>query len=127
MEEPDEVVHDDEDAGGDEGVGGEGDERPRVREVLEVYDVAEDGECDLVCGERIRDCEQDVYCDDGLATKPVSAQHIQYASQVPCNQGGAYLWTRKCSSIHVHRWISFRESLRVWCALRSVLKARAGH
>lgn len=61
MEEPDEVVHDDEDARGDEGVGGKGDERPRVGEVLEVYDVAEDGKCDLVCGERIRDCEQDVY------------------------------------------------------------------
>ena len=61
MEEPDEVVHDDEDARGDEGVGRKGDERPRVGEVLEVYDVAEYGKCDLVCGERIRDCEQDVY------------------------------------------------------------------
>jgi len=77
VEEPDEVVHDDEDARGDEGVGSEGDERPRVGEVLQVYDVAEDGKRDLVGGEGIRDGEQDVQCDDGLARKNwLSARHM---------------------------------------------------
>lgn len=60
VEEPEEVVGDDEDAGRDEGLGGERDERPGVGEILQVDDVAEDGEGDLVCREGIGECEQDV-------------------------------------------------------------------
>ena len=60
VEEPEEVIGDDEDAGRDEGFGGEGDERPGVGEILEVNDVAEDGEGDLVCREGIGEREQDV-------------------------------------------------------------------
>ena len=38
----------------------EGDERPGVREVLEVYDMADDGEHRLKQGQRIREVEYDM-------------------------------------------------------------------
>ena len=61
MEEPQKVVDDDEYARGDEGWGGEGDNWPRVGEILKVYNVAEYGKRDLVRGEGIGECQQDVY------------------------------------------------------------------
>lgn len=61
MEEPQKVVDDDEYARGDEGWGGEGDNWPRVGEILQVYNVAEYGKRDLVRGEGIGECQQDVY------------------------------------------------------------------
>ena len=60
VEEPEEVVGDDEDAQRDEGLGGEGDDGPCVGEVLQVDDVADDGEGELVCGKRVCECEQEV-------------------------------------------------------------------
>jgi len=57
---------------------------------LQVYDVAEDGKCDLVCGEGIRDCEQDVQCDDGLARKVViSTTHMK----TPLSKGRLFMDT----------------------------------
>jgi hypothetical protein len=61
MEEPHEVVNDDEYARGDERWGGEGDDWPRVGEILQVYHVAEYGKRDLMSGEGIGECQQDVY------------------------------------------------------------------
>lgn len=66
IEEPHEMVDDDKDAGRDEGWGGKGDEWPCVGEILQVYNVAEYGERDLVRGEGICECQQDVYRDDDL-------------------------------------------------------------
>ena len=66
VEEPHEMVGDDEDAGRDERSRGEGDDRPCVRKVLQVYDVADDGERDFVRGETVRECEQEVYTQYGL-------------------------------------------------------------
>ena len=60
VEEPEKVVCDDEDAGRDERVRGEGDEWPGVGEILQVDDMAEDGESDFVWGESIGEREQDV-------------------------------------------------------------------
>jgi hypothetical protein len=60
VEEPEEVVGNDEDARRDEGLGGEGDDGPCVGEVLQVDDVADDGEGELGRGERVCECEQDV-------------------------------------------------------------------
>ena len=57
VEEPQEMVGDDEDAGRDEGWGGEGDDWPRVGEILQVYHVADYGERDLERGEGIRECQ----------------------------------------------------------------------
>ena len=56
MEEPQEMVCDDEDARRDEGWGGEGDDWPRVGEILQVYHVADYRERDLERGEGIREC-----------------------------------------------------------------------
>ena len=57
VEEPQEMVGDDEDAGRDEGWGGEGDDWPRVGEILQVYHVADYRERDLERGEGIRECQ----------------------------------------------------------------------
>ena len=121
MEEPDEVVDDDERAGRDEGRGGERDERPRAREVLQVDDVAEDGEEHFGKWERVRPVEEDVQCDDGLAedghvgTRCVGLETLTYIPLVPISF--AFL---ECSSMT-------SESHRSPLAARHVSRGRWRH
>jgi hypothetical protein len=67
MEEPHEMVSDDEDARGDEGGRSKGNDGPCIREILEIDDVAEYGEHDLVQRKRICECQREVYRNDDLA------------------------------------------------------------
>ena len=60
VEEPEEVVGDEGDARCSEGLGGGGDGGPYVREVLRVDNMADGGEGELVHGEHVCECEQNI-------------------------------------------------------------------
>jgi hypothetical protein len=66
VEEPGKVVGDDEEARGEKGGGSEGDEGPCGRKVLEVDDVAENGEEDGQQREAVCKVEETVEDYDGL-------------------------------------------------------------
>ena len=83
MEEPDKVVSDDEDARGNEGGRGKGNDGPCMREVLEIDDVAEYGEHDLVERKSICECQQDVYRNDDLSFMLILAGNVTTRLRTP--------------------------------------------
>lgn len=66
VEEPQEMICDNKDARCNEAERRQRDEWPAGREVLEIYDVTEDGEEGVFQGQRVREIQQNVEKDDGL-------------------------------------------------------------